>query len=160
MHMQVQQRTVDPHQKTGKYSHAALSTGDISGKSSAYTGLRKSPRLNCTPTPTLNCTPTPRLNCTPTPRLKSGAPLYSCCIVVSRAGQEYTLKVLNYKYKYFPPRKYLSTSTFLFVEMYLSTFQVYFQNVLKYRPTIRSTFQLPSNCLYTENNKVFDIKVT
>ena len=25
-----------------------------------------------------------------------------------------TLNVLNYKYKYFPPRKYLSTSTFLF----------------------------------------------
>ena len=43
-------------------------------------------------------------------------------------------------------------------------------NVLKYIPstfkmylsTIRSrpTFQLPSNCLYTENNKVFDIKLT
>ena len=35
-----------------------------------------------------------------------------------------TLNVLNYKYKYFPPRKYLSTSTFLFGEMYLSTFRV------------------------------------
>ena len=35
-----------------------------------------------------------------------------------------TLNVLNYKYKYFPPQKYLSTSTFLFGEMYLSTFRV------------------------------------
>ena len=35
-----------------------------------------------------------------------------------------TFNVLNYKYKYFPPRKYLSTSTFLFGEMYLSTFRV------------------------------------
>ena len=35
-----------------------------------------------------------------------------------------TLNVLKYKYKYFPPRKYLSTSTFLFGEMYLSTFRV------------------------------------
>ena len=35
-----------------------------------------------------------------------------------------TLNVLNYKYKYFPPRKYLSTSTFLFGEMYSSTFRV------------------------------------
>ena len=35
-----------------------------------------------------------------------------------------TLNVLNYKYKYFPPRKYLSTSTVLFGEMYLSTFRV------------------------------------
>ena len=29
-----------------------------------------------------------------------------------------TLNVLNYKYKYFPPRKYLSTSTVLLGEMY------------------------------------------
>ena len=36
-----------------------------------------------------------------------------------------TLNVLNYKYKYLPSRKYLSTSTLLFGEMY-------FQNVLKY----------------------------
>ena len=35
-----------------------------------------------------------------------------------------TLNVLNYKYKYFPPQKYLSTSTFLFGEMYSSTFRV------------------------------------
>ena len=35
-----------------------------------------------------------------------------------------TLNVLNYKYKYFPSRKYLSTSTLLFGEMYLSTFRV------------------------------------
>ena len=35
-----------------------------------------------------------------------------------------TLNVLNYKYKYFPPQKYLNTSTFLFGEMYLSTFRV------------------------------------
>ena len=35
-----------------------------------------------------------------------------------------TLNVLNHKYKYFPPRKYLSTSTFLFGEMYSSTFRV------------------------------------
>ena len=35
-----------------------------------------------------------------------------------------TLNVLNYKYKYFLPQKYLSTSTFLFGEMYLSTFRV------------------------------------
>ena len=35
-----------------------------------------------------------------------------------------TLNVLNYKYKYFPPGMYLSTSTFLFGEMYLSTFRV------------------------------------
>ena len=35
-----------------------------------------------------------------------------------------TLNVLNYKYKYFSPRKYLSTSTVLFGEMYLSTFRV------------------------------------
>ena len=39
---------------------STLSEGDISGKSSAYTGLRKSPTLNCTPKP----------------KLKSGAPLY------------------------------------------------------------------------------------
>ena len=35
-----------------------------------------------------------------------------------------TLNVLNYKYKYFPPGMYLSTSTFIFGEMYLSTFRV------------------------------------
>ena len=35
-----------------------------------------------------------------------------------------TLNVLNYKYKYFPPGMYLSTSTFVFWEMYLSTFRV------------------------------------
>ena len=35
-----------------------------------------------------------------------------------------TLNVLNYKYKYFQPQKYLSTSTFLFGEMYLSTIRV------------------------------------
>ena len=35
-----------------------------------------------------------------------------------------TLNVLNYKYKYFPPGMYLSTSTFVFGEMYLSTFRV------------------------------------
>ena len=35
-----------------------------------------------------------------------------------------TLNVLNYKYKYFSPRKYLSTSTFIFGEMYFSTFRV------------------------------------
>ena len=39
---------------------STLSKGHISGKSSAYTGLRKSPTLNCTPKP----------------KLKSGAPLY------------------------------------------------------------------------------------
>ena len=42
---------------------------------------------------------------------------------ISEPGRS-TLNVLNYKYKYFPPRKYLSTSTFLFGEMYLSTFRV------------------------------------
>ena len=42
----------------------------------------------------------------------------------SRVPGRSTLNVLNYKYKYFPPRKYLSTSTFLFGEMYLSTFRV------------------------------------
>ena len=35
-----------------------------------------------------------------------------------------TLNVLNYKYKYFPPGMYLSTSTFVFGEMYFSTFRV------------------------------------
>ena len=35
-----------------------------------------------------------------------------------------TLKVLKYKYKYFPPQKYLSTSTFNLGEMYSSTFRV------------------------------------
>ena len=35
-----------------------------------------------------------------------------------------TLNVLNYKYKYFPPGMYLSTSTFVFGEMYLSTIRV------------------------------------
>ena len=35
-----------------------------------------------------------------------------------------TLNVLNYKYKYSPPGMYLSTSTFLFGEMYSSTFRV------------------------------------
>ena len=63
-----------------------------------------------------------------------------------------TLNVLYYKYKYFPSRKYLSTSTLLF-----------WGNVLKYIPssfkmylsTIRSTFQLPSNFLYPENQTKF-----
>ena len=35
-----------------------------------------------------------------------------------------TLNVLHYKYKYFPPPKYLSTNTLNLGEMYLSTFQV------------------------------------
>ena len=39
----------------------------------------------------------------------------------SKPGRS-TLKVLKYKYKYFPPQKYLSTSTFNLGEMYLSTF--------------------------------------
>ena len=50
-----------------------------------------------------------------------------------------TLNVLNYKYKYFPSRKYLSTSTLLFGEMY-------FQNVLKYNQeyiSITEQFFLP-----------------
>ena len=42
-----------------------------------------------------------------------------------------TLKVLKYKYKYFPPPEYLSTSIFHFGKMYLRTSK-YFQNVLKY----------------------------
>ena len=42
---------------------------------------------------------------------------------ISEPGRS-TLNVLNYKYKYFPPRKYLSTSTFRFGEMYSSTFRV------------------------------------
>ena len=45
------------------------------------------------------------------------------CVCVSEPGRS-TLNVLNYKYKYFPSRKYLSTSTLLFGEMYLSTFRV------------------------------------
>ena len=45
-------------------------------------------------------------------------------IVLEAEPGRSTLNVLNYKYKYFPPRKYLSTSTFLFGEMYLSAFQV------------------------------------
>ena len=44
-------------------------------------------------------------------------------VLVAEPGRS-TLNVLNYKYKYFPPRKYLITSTFLFGEMYLSTFRV------------------------------------
>ena len=43
--------------------------------------------------------------------------------LLSEPGKS-TLNVLNYKYKFFPPQKYLSTSTFLFGEMYLSTFRV------------------------------------
>ena len=43
-----------------------------------------------------------------------------------------TLNVLNYKYKYFPSRKYLSASTLLFGEMYLSTFRVLSKCTLKY----------------------------
>ena len=35
-----------------------------------------------------------------------------------------TLKVLKYKYEYFPLPKYLSTNTFNFGQMYLSAFQV------------------------------------
>ena len=58
-----------------------------------------------------------------------------------------TLNVLNYKYKYFPSRKYLSTSTLLFGEI-PSTFKMYLS-------TIRSTFQLPSNFLYPENQTKF-----
>ena len=38
---------------------------------------------------------------------------YSIIQLPSEPGRS-TLNVLNYKYKYFPPRKYLSTSTFLF----------------------------------------------
>ena len=45
------------------------------------------------------------------------------CDSASEPGRS-TLNVLNYKYKYFLPQKYLSTSTFLFGEMYLSTFRV------------------------------------
>ena len=41
----------------------------------------------------------------------------------SKPGRS-TLKVLKYKYKYFPPPKYLSTSTFDLGEMYSSTFRV------------------------------------
>ena len=63
-----------------------------------------------------------------------------------------TLNVLNYKFKYFPPQKYLSTSTFLFGQMYLSTFPSTFK---MYLSTIRSTFQLPSNFLYPENQSKF-----
>ena len=63
-----------------------------------------------------------------------------------------TLNVLNYKYKYFPPQKYLSTSTFLFREMYLSTFRVLSKCTFS---TIRSTFQLPSNFVYPENQTKF-----
>ena len=44
-------------------------------------------------------------------------------MVVPEPGRS-TLNVLNYKYKYFPSRKYLSTNTLLFGEMYLSTFRV------------------------------------
>ena len=45
----------------------------------------------------------------------------------------------------FHHKKYLSTSTFLFGEMYItSSFKMYLG-------TIMSTFQLPSNLLYTEN---------
>ena len=55
-----------------------------------------------------------------------------------------TLNVLNYKY--FPPEKYLSTSTFWgnVVKYIPSTFKMYLI-------TIMSTFQLPSNCLYPDN---------
>ena len=74
-----------------------------------------------------------------------------------------TLNVLNYKYKYFPPRKYLSTSTFLFGEMYSSTFlfgEMYsstFRVLSKctFKRTIGSTFQLSSNFLYPENQTKF-----
>ena len=46
-----------------------------------------------------------------------------CTVCVSEPDRS-TLNVLNYKYKYFTPGMYLSTSTFLFGEMYLSTFRV------------------------------------
>ena len=49
--------------------------------------------------------------------------LYNLYICAPEPGRS-TLNVLNYKYKYFPPEKYLSTSTFHFGEMYLSTFRV------------------------------------
>ena len=49
---------------------------------------------------------------------------YQCLSALSAEPVRSTLNVLNYKYKYFPSRKYLSTSTLLFGEMYLSTFRV------------------------------------
>ena len=48
----------------------------------------------------------------------------SCSMGPNQWPGRSTLNVLNYKYKYSPPQKYLSTSTFLFGEMYLSTFRV------------------------------------
>ena len=51
-------------------------------------------------------------------------PYHGCSTVPSSEPGRSTLNVLNYKYKYFPPEKYLSTSTFHFGEMYLSTFRV------------------------------------
>ena len=44
-------------------------------------------------------------------------------VLESKPGRS-TLKVLKYKYKYFPPPKYLSTSTFNLGGMYSSTFRV------------------------------------
>ena len=46
---------------------------------------------------------------------------YMC---LSEPGRS-TLNVLNYMYTFFPPLKYLSTSTFLFGEIYSSTFRVH-----------------------------------
>ena len=46
-----------------------------------------------------------------------------CVMCVAEPGSS-TLKVLKYKYKYFPPPEYLSTNTFNFGKMYLSKFQV------------------------------------
>ena len=44
-------------------------------------------------------------------------------VIYNKAGQKY-IESTKYKYKYFPPQKYLSTSTFNLGEMYSSTFRV------------------------------------
>ena len=77
---------------------------------------------------------------------------YACLYNLEEPGRS-TLNVLNHKYKYFPPQKYLSTSTFHFGEMYLSTVHSeYFQNVLKYN---QEYILIPSNFLYPENQTKF-----
>ena len=62
-----------------------------------------------------------------------------------------TLNVLNYKYKYFSPRKYLSTSTVLFGKC-TKVHSEYFQNVLKYN---QEYISITEQFLYSENQTTF-----
>ena len=76
-------------------------------------------------------------------------------IVLSAELGRSTLNVLNYKYKYFPPQKYFKYKYIPFwgnVLKYIpSTFKMY----LSTNTTISSTFQLPSNFLYPDNQTKF-----